>query len=209
MLNRYARAFATRVFSPAARALLRAGVSPDLVTLIGTVGVCAAALALYPRGEFFWGTLAVTLFVFSDTVDGTMARLSGRSSRWGAFLDSTLDRVADGAVFAGLVLWFAGDGADLLMAALALYCLVTGSVVPYAKARAEALGMSADVGIAERADRLLIVLLATGLAGLGVPYVQAAALWVLAVAATVTVAQRMLVVRRQALLPVAAEGAAG
>lgn len=209
MLNRYARAFATRVFTPAARALLRAGVSPDLVTLIGTVGVCAAALALYPRGEFFWGTLAVTLFVFSDTVDGTMARLSGRSSRWGAFLDSTLDRVADGAVFAGLVLWFAGDGADLLMAALALYCLVTGSVVPYAKARAEALGMSADVGIAERADRLLIVLLATGLAGLGVPYVQAAALWVLAVAATVTVAQRMLVVRRQALLPVGAEGAAG
>ena len=209
MLNRYARAFATRAFTPAARALLRAGVSPDVVTLVGTLGVCTAALGLYPRGHLFWGTIAVALFALSDTVDGTMARVSGRPSRWGAFLDSTLDRVADGAIFAGLVLWFAGRGADLLMAALALYCLVTGSVVPYAKARAESLGMSADVGIAERADRVVIVLLATGLAGIGVPYVQAAALWLLAAAATVTVAQRMLVVRRQALLPVGAEGAAG
>ncbi|MDP9398974.1 MAG: CDP-alcohol phosphatidyltransferase family protein [Actinomycetota bacterium] len=209
MLNRYARAFATRAFTPAARALLRAGVSPDVVTLVGTLGVCTAALGLYPRGHFFWGTIAVALFALSDTVDGTMARVSGRPSRWGAFLDSTLDRVADGAIFAGLVLWFAGRGADLLMAALALYCLVTGSVVPYAKARAESLGMSADVGIAERADRVVVVLLATGLAGIGVPYVQAAALWLLAAAATVTVAQRMLVVRRQALLPVGAEGAAG
>ena len=140
MLNRYARAFFTKVMTPLARALLRAGVSPDVVTLIGTLGVCVGALAFYPRGEFVLGTLVVTAFVFSDLVDGTMARLSARTSRWGAFLDSTLDRVADAVLFGALVLWYAGDGADLLLAGVALWCLVSGSVTSYAKARAEGLG---------------------------------------------------------------------
>jgi phosphatidylinositol phosphate synthase len=199
MLNKYARAFFTRVLTPIARALVRAGVSPDVVTLIGTFGVCAGALAFYPRGEFLVGTLVITAFVFSDLIDGTMARMTERSSRWGAFLDSTLDRFGDAAIFGGLVLWFAGRGDDMLLAGVALFCLAVGAAVPYAKARAEGLGMTADVGIAERADRLVVVLVATGLDGLGVPYVQAAALWVLAVASAVTLVQRMLVVRRQAL----------
>lgn len=199
MLNRYARPFTTRVFTPIARSLLRAGVSPDVVTLLGTGGVCVAALGLYPRGELVWGTIAVSVFAFSDTLDGTMARLSGRSSRWGAFLDSSLDRVGDAAVFSGIALWYAGRGDDRVLAALALYCLVSGSLVSYVKARAEGLGMSADVGVAERADRLIAVLLTTGLGGLGVPRVQEAGLWLLAVAATVTVGQRVLVVRRQSL----------
>lgn len=199
MLNRYARAFFTKVLTPIAAALTRAGVSPDVVTLIGTLGVCAGALAFYPRGEFFVGTLVITVFIFADLIDGTMARMSGRSSRWGAFLDSTLDRVGDAAVFGGIALWFAGRGEDLLLTGLAVYCLVVGSVTSYAKARAEGLGMTADVGIAERADRLVVVLAATGLAGLGIPYIQAAALWLLAVAGSVTVVQRILEVRRQAV----------
>ncbi|MGN6242692.1 MAG: phosphatidylinositol phosphate synthase [Motilibacteraceae bacterium] len=199
MLNRYARAFMTTVLTPIARGLLRAGVSPDVVTLIGTLGVCVGALAFYPRGSFFWGTVFITCFVFSDLVDGTMARMSQRSSRWGAFLDSTLDRIGDAAIFGGIALWFAGRGDDLLMCALALWCLASGAVVPYAKARAEALGMTANVGIAERADRLVLALAVTGLDGLGVPYVQAVGLWILAVAAAVTVVQRMLEVHRQAL----------
>ena len=198
MLNRYARAAITRVFTPLARALVRAGVSPDVVPLVRTLGVCVGALGFFPRGELFWGTMIIVAFAFSDSIDGTMARLSGRTSTWGAFLDSTLDRVADAAVFSGLVLWFAGRGDDRVLGALALYCLVSGSIVPYAKARAEGLGMTADVGIAERADRLVLVLTVTGFAGLGVPYVLAAGLWVLAVAASVTVVQRMLEVRRQA-----------
>jgi CDP-diacylglycerol--glycerol-3-phosphate 3-phosphatidyltransferase len=201
MLNRYARAFFTRILTPIARALVRAGVSPDVVTLVGTFGVCAGALAFYPRGEFFVGTLVITAFVFSDLVDGTMARMTGESTSWGAFLDSTLDRLGDAAVFGGLVLWFAGRGDDMVLAAVALFCLAVGSVVPYAKARAEGLGMTANVGIAERADRLVVVLVATGLDGLGLPYVQAAALWVLAAASAVTLVQRILVVRRQALDP--------
>jgi CDP-diacylglycerol--glycerol-3-phosphate 3-phosphatidyltransferase len=200
MLNRYARAFFTKVFTPLARLLLRLGVSPDVVTLVGTLGVCVGALAFYPRHEFFWGTIVITAFVFSDTLDGIMARLSGRTGSWGAYLDSTLDRVADAAIFGGLVLWYAGDGNDTLMAALALANLILGSVVSYARARAEGLGMTANVGIAERAERLVATLAATGLVGLGAPEVLlTVVLALLAVASFITVCQRVLTVRRQAL----------
>jgi CDP-diacylglycerol--glycerol-3-phosphate 3-phosphatidyltransferase len=200
MLNKYARALFTTIFTPVARLFLKLGISPDVVTIVGTLGVCAGALAFYPRHEFFWGTVVITLFVFSDTVDGVMARMSGRSGRWGAYLDSTLDRFGDSAIFGGLVLWYAGRGDDFLMAGLALACLILGSVVSYAKARAEGLGFSADVGIAERADRLVAVLATTGLVGLGLPeVVLTGVLALLAVASLVTVVQRMLMVRRQAL----------
>lgn len=200
MLNKYARAFFTKVFTPVARLLLKLGISPDVVTVVGTLGVCVGALAFYPRHEFFWGTVVVTLFVFSDTVDGVMARMSGRSGNWGAYLDSTLDRVGDAAVFGGLVLWYAGRGDNFLMAGLALACLILGSVVSYAKARAEGLGWNANVGIAERADRLVAVLVTTGLVGLGLPeVVLGVVLALLALASLVTVVQRVLLVRRQAL----------
>ncbi len=201
MLNRYARAFFTRVLGPVAALLVRLGVSPDVVTVVGTLGVAAGALVFYPRGELLVGTLVITAFVFADTLDGIMARSLGRPGRWGAYLDSTLDRVGDAAVFGGLVLWYAGDGANTTMAALALACLVLGSVVSYAKARAEGLGMTANVGIAERADRLVAVLVATGLTGLfGLPtVVLGVVLALLAVASLVTVVQRILEVRRQAL----------
>ena len=115
MLNRFARALFTRILTPTAAFLVRRGVSPDVVTLVGTLGVVVGALVFYPMHEFFWGTVVITCFVFSDLIDGTMARMSERSSRWGAWLDSTLDRVGDAAVFGGLALWFAGDGDDLLM----------------------------------------------------------------------------------------------
>ncbi len=201
MLNKYARALFTKIFTPVARLFLKLGISPDVVTIVGTLGVCFGALAFYPRHEFFWGTVVITLFVFSDTVDGVMARMSGRSGKWGAYLDSTLDRVGDSAIFGGLVLWYAGRGDDFLMAGLALACLILGSVVSYAKARAEGLGFTANVGIAERADRLVAVLVITGLVGLGLPeVVLTVVLALLAVASLVTVFQRMLLVRRQALV---------
>ncbi len=211
MLNRFARALFTRLLTPLARALVALGISPDVVTLVGTIGVCVGALGFYPRGEFLWGTLVITFFVFADTIDGIMARTAQRSSSWGAFLDSTLDRVADAAVFGGLVLYYAGDARPgavdhTVMLALALACLVLGGIVSYARARAEGLGMRADVGIAERADRLVAVLVATGFVGLkwqtgfGLPEpALLVVLALLAVASLVTVAQRMVVVRRQAL----------
>src|SRR3954451_8756719 len=198
MLERF-RAFWTKVFSPVARLLLRWGVSPDAVTLVGTLGVCAGALVFFPRGQLLIGVIVVTLFVFSDLVDGHMARLSGRSSPFGAFLDSTLDRFGDAAIFGGLTLYYVGPGDSEPLAALALYCLVMGSVTSYARARAESLGMEAKVGIAERSDRLVSILLMTGLADLlNLMFLLPLTLAVLAVASTVTVVQRILLVRSQA-----------
>ncbi|MFC1415956.1 phosphatidylinositol phosphate synthase [Streptacidiphilus cavernicola] len=211
MLNKYARAFFTRVLTPFAAFLLRIGVSPDAVTLVGTGGVVAGALVFFPRGSFFWGTLVITAFVFSDLVDGNMARQAGTSSVWGAFLDSTLDRVADSAVFAGIALWYAGKGDNLLLCAVAVFCLASGQVVSYTKARAESLGLKCDVqGLVERAERLVVTLVLAGLAGLhqfGVPYIDwllPIALWLIAVGSLITVFQRVLTVRREAAEAVAA-----
>ncbi|WP_269936891.1 phosphatidylinositol phosphate synthase [Arthrobacter sp. HY1533] len=200
MLNKYARALFAAIFTPVAALLVRLKVSPDAVTIVGTLGVAAGALVGYPQGQLFWGTVVITVFVFSDIVDGLMARMLGRSGPWGAFLDSTLDRVGDGAVFAGIVIWFYTGGDNHFIAAMALTCLVLGSIVSYAKARAEGLGMTANVGIAERSDRLVVVLVATGLVGLGIPEaVLAVVLVLLAAASLVTVFQRVGTVRRQAL----------
>lgn len=209
MLNRYARAAVTRILTPVAKLLLRLGVSPDVVTIIGTLGVCLGALVFFPMGELLVGVLVITAFVFSDTIDGVMARMLDRPSSWGAFLDSTLDRMGDAAIFAGLAIWFFQGGDDRVMAWLALACLVLGSLVSYARARAEGLGMRADVGIAERADRLVATLVTTGFVGMGLPeVVLKVVLAVLAVASVVTVVQRILVVRQQVRAADAASGAA-
>lgn len=201
MLNRFARAFFTRLLTPIATALLRLGVRPDVVTVVGTLGVCVGALWFYPRGEFLVGTLVITAFVFSDNVDGIMARLSDQQGPWGAFLDSVLDRFGDAAIFIGLALWFAGDGDDLRMVALCLACLALGAVVSYARARAESLGYSAAVGIAERADRLVAVLVTTGLVGwFDLPIVVLeVVLWLLAAASAWTVFQRVRTVHQQSI----------
>ena len=198
MLNRF-RGVLTRVMPPLAELLLRRGVSPDAVTVTGTVAVVVAALWLFPTGHLLAGAIVISVFVLTDSLDGTMARRSGRSGSWGAFLDSTLDRFADAAIFSGLVLWYSGRGDDRLTATLALACLVLGAIVPYARARAEGLGMTAAVGIAERADRLFAVLVATLLVGAGLPRgVLTIMLALLAVASAVTIVQRMATVRRQA-----------
>ncbi len=197
MLSRL-RAVWGRLMGPLADGLLRAGVTPDQVTIGGTVVSVALALWLFPTGHLFLGAILLGVFTVLDTIDGLMARRSGHSGPWGAFLDSTLDRFADGAIFAGLVLWYTGRGDDRLTATFALACLVLGAIVPYARARAEGLGMSANVGIAERGDRILVSLVATGLVGLGVtPVLLTVALGLLAAASLVTVVQRMLAVRRQ------------
>lgn len=207
MLDRL-RGGVTRLVTPVARALLRAGVSPDVVTIVGTVGVVAAALWFFPRGQWVAGPLVIAALALTDLLDGTMARMSGRTSAWGAFLDSTLDRFGDAAVFTGLLLGLVAAGQDLA-AGLALACLVLGSIVPYARARAEGLGMTAAVGIAERADRLAAALVATFAVGLGAPQVVlTVVLGLLAAASFVTVVQRMAHVRRQAVAGGSDEGPA-
>jgi CDP-diacylglycerol--glycerol-3-phosphate 3-phosphatidyltransferase/CDP-diacylglycerol--inositol 3-phosphatidyltransferase len=193
------RAFFTNLITPVARLLLRLNVSPDAVTVVGTLGVVLAAVWFFPQGDLLVGVLVITAFVFSDLLDGTMARISGRTSTWGAFLDSTLDRMGDSAIFGGLVLYYAWVVESRVLAALALYCLVTGWLTSYARARAESLGYEAKGGIAARADRLVAVLVAAGLSDIfDLPVLLEVVLWLLAVASTATVVQRILTVRRQA-----------
>nr|WP_237089423.1 CDP-alcohol phosphatidyltransferase family protein [Nocardioides dokdonensis] len=188
------------MLAPFVTLFIRLGISPDVVTLVGTLGVAAGALIFFPQGELLIGVLFITAFVFSDLIDGQMARTMGRSSTFGAFWDSTLDRIGDGAVFGGLVLYFAGPGDSTLYLALSLYCVVMGSVTSYARARAESLGMDAKGGIAERADRLVLILVATGLGAIfGIPELMFAALWILAFANTATVVFRIEKVRKQAV----------
>ncbi|MBO0610607.1 phosphatidylinositol phosphate synthase [Myceligenerans salitolerans] len=195
------RSLMTTVLTPVARRLLRLGVTPDAVTIAGTVAVTVLALTLLPLGHLMLGGLLIGLFALLDSLDGVLARLSGRAGQWGAFLDSTLDRVSDGAVFAGITLYFvlhptAPHATWGAMAALA--CLALGGVVPYARARAEAVGATARNGIAERTDRLVIGLAPLAFTQVGLPMVAATtALTVLAVASAVTVGQRVGTVRRQ------------
>jgi CDP-diacylglycerol---glycerol-3-phosphate 3-phosphatidyltransferase len=196
MLKR-ARVPLQRVLGPLGHRLAGMGVSPNIVTAVGAVGVCAAALICYPRGWLFWGSFIITIFVLTDLVDGALARARGITGPWGAFLDSSLDRVADSAIFAGLIWWFARQGKPLLMG-LCIFCLVAANLVSYTRARAEGLGLRADVGIAERTERTIVILISTGLSGLGVPFVQAVGLWLLAAGSAITVAQRFVVVYRQA-----------
>ena len=199
MLNKYARGFFTGLFTPLATWLLKRGVSPDAVTILGTLGVMAGGLVFYPLGQLFWGTLFITVFIFSDVLDGIMARQQERTGKWGGFLDSTLDRFADGALFAGVSIWFFTGGDNDAIGIAAIIALVLGMLVSYIRAKAESLGFTANVGIAERAERLVSVLVATGLVGLGVPEILLLVVLVaLCVASCVTIYQRMRAVHRQA-----------
>ncbi|WP_184293014.1 phosphatidylinositol phosphate synthase [Nocardiopsis algeriensis] len=185
----------SRVTAPLGRSLARIGLTPNAVTVIGTVGVVAGALYFYPRGELYAGSVVVTVFVLFDMLDGAVARASDRASAFGAFLDSSLDRIADAAILAGLMWWFVSGGEDPLLAGLTLFCLVSGFMVSYLKARAEGLGVNCDVGVAERTERLVVLLVSVGLGELGVPYILAGGLWVLAAMNLVTVLQRLLETR--------------
>ena len=196
MLNFLRPGFA-RLFTPVVQALARTPVTPNMITVIGTVGVSASALALFPIGWLFPGAAIATFFVFTDMLDGQLARLKGSSGPWGAFLDSTMDRVGDAAVFGGITIWFIRSG-DHLLAAVSLFCLACGMWVSYVKARAQSLGLKCDVGLIERPERMLIGLTSIGLSGLGVPYILPIGMWALAVGSLYTFYQRMRAVYQDA-----------
>lgn len=198
---KHARNFFEAIFTPLARALLGKGVTPNMVTVAGTVGVSLGALIGYPLGQLFWATVVITLFVFSDLVDGLMARLGEKRSSIGGFLDSVCDRIQDSAVFLGLMLWFFGRGENYSLGVAASACLILGLLVSYIRARAEALGFDANVGIAERPERMVLTLVFTGFVGLGLPeVVLLSVLSLLAAASLVTVIQRLTAVMRQSKL---------
>jgi CDP-diacylglycerol---glycerol-3-phosphate 3-phosphatidyltransferase len=193
-----ARPVVAKVVAPLVGGLARAGVTPDMVTIAGTVGAVAGSVLLFGTGHLFWGTVVVTFSVLLDLLDGALARARGGGTVFGAVLDSAGDRVADAAIFGSLIWWFSGPGDNRLLVLLALLCLVLGVLTSYIKARAEGVGISCDVGIVERLERLLLVLFGTGLAGLGVPFALHVGLWVLLVGSAITVGQSIVAAHRGA-----------
>ncbi len=196
MLNLFARGTVSRVADPLGAVLVRLGLSPNIVTVLGAAGSSIAAVWFFPHGRLFVGTVVVTLFLLFDLLDGAMARAGSRSTPFGAVLDATCDRIADGALFAALAWWALVTEGDRPLGAGLLVCLVCAQVISYVRARAQANGLRADGGLAERAERFLIVLVGAGLHGLGVPYVLHVAVWALVVLSAITVVQRLHTVYR-------------
>jgi len=195
MLSARLKPAVTRVITPVASFALRIGITPNAVTWTGAIAVVASALYFYPKGDFFLGTVIICIFALSDLFDGTMARISQKgSSKWGGFLDSTIDRITDSAILIGVCI-FLIDKNDRL-AVVVIVTLVTGMLVPYIRAKAESFNIECSGGIAERTERLIISLVAIGFEGLGVPYILSIGIWLLAALGTYTVIQRMLIVKR-------------
>ncbi|MFF2551136.1 phosphatidylinositol phosphate synthase [Nocardia sp. NPDC058058] len=202
MLSFFGRETFAKATAPLGKALVSTGLTPDAMTLIGTTASIAAAVTLFPSDHLFWGTMVIWLFVMFDMLDGAMARARGGGTKYGAVLDATCDRVADGAIFGGLAWWAVYHANSKILFAATLVVLVTSQVISYAKARAEASGLSADGGIIERPDRLVIGLVGAGFTGIGgyfeiewLSYAVYVAIYVLAVLSIVTVFQRVLAVR--------------
>jgi CDP-diacylglycerol--glycerol-3-phosphate 3-phosphatidyltransferase len=193
--NRF-KAPVTALITPSCRFLLRIGITANWLTFIGAIGSSISALYFFSKGDFFLGTILVSLFALSDLFDGTMARLSEQgTTKWGALIDSTLDRVTDAAIYAGVISYaISSDNTNLAL--LALLALITGALIPYIRAKAESLGIACSVGIAERAERLIIILTATGLYGLGVYIALAGGLLLINIVGLITIVQRLLVVAR-------------
>jgi CDP-diacylglycerol--glycerol-3-phosphate 3-phosphatidyltransferase len=195
MLSARLKPAVTRVITPVASFALRIGISPNAVTWTGAIAVVASALYFYPKGDFFLGTVIICIFALSDLFDGTMARISQKgSSKWGGFLDSTIDRITDSAILIGVCIFLIEKNDPL--AVVVIVTLVSGMLVPYIRAKAESFNIECSVGIAERTERLIISLVAIGFEGLDVPYVLSIGMWLLAALGTYTVIQRMLIVKR-------------
>jgi CDP-diacylglycerol--glycerol-3-phosphate 3-phosphatidyltransferase len=185
----------TRLINPLARTALRVGLTPNSVTILGALGLIISAAYFYSNEQYFVGTLVVTFFVLSDLFDGAMARISDKgATAWGGFLDSTIDRVTDSAIVISLALPLIRN--EDVLAYPAIVALVTGVLIPYIRAKAESFDIACSVGITERTERLIIILVAAGFHGLGVPYILAIGIWSLAILGLVTVFQRLQVVRK-------------
>ncbi|MCX6198452.1 MAG: CDP-alcohol phosphatidyltransferase family protein [Bacteroidetes bacterium] len=187
MLQRSLRDPVAKIIAPLVKTLIKMRVSANLISTIGGLGSVIAALYFFPK--VIW----VAGFVLFDLFDGAVARASNKGvSKWGALLDSTLDRVSDAAIFIGALFYFI-DKSDRLVPVL-LVTTCASFMVSYIKARAESLGIECNGGLAERSERLIIALAAYGLHGLDVEYAMAVGIWSLAVISIFTMAQRMMIV---------------
>ena len=208
------RARVRLVAVPVALALGKLGLTPNAITIVGFLGTCAAAVAAAAQSWVLAGVLVIVFGIF-DLFDGALARATGQASRFGAFLDSTLDRTGEGLVLAGVAYGCASAGFTI-GAGLAAAAVALASVVTYARAKAEAIGLSGDIGIAPRPERLVLLSAGLILAGIwGVAVVPGTsrgeaipgaafgglllsiALGLIAVFAAITIVQRILHVRNQ------------
>lgn len=194
--NSKARGIGKLIATPFAKVFIKLGFSPDLVTLFGTLGVVVSSIIFFSQGEFLVGSILFAMFVGLDAVDGTVARLLNKNSKWGAFFDSVLDRIADGVVLGSLAFYFAKAGEETYFI-LSLVALLASEIVSYTKARAEGLGFNCDTGLAERPERVIIVIAGTFLSGLGLNPALEISIWILTIVSIITVLQRMNFVFKQ------------
>ena len=194
--NSKARDIGKLIATPFAKIFIKLGFSPDLVTLFGTLGVVVSSIIFFSQGEFLLGSILFAMFVGLDAVDGTVARLLNRNSKWGAFFDSVLDRIADGVVLGSLAFYFANAGEEIYFI-LSLIALLASEIVSYTKARAEGLGLNCDTGLAERPERVMIIIGGTFLTGLGINPALDISIWLLTIVSIITVIQRMNFVLKQ------------
>ena len=195
MLSRSIKAPVTAFITPLCKFLIKIGISANAITIFGTVASVTVSALLIPNGHLFAASLLITFFVLFDLLDGTMARLSQRGvSNFGALLDSTLDRVADGGLLLSLAWYLHREYSSI--EALVYLNILLGFLVSYIRARAESLNIECSGGLAERTERLIITLSTIGLAGIGIPYVLALGIWTLFVLSLITVIQRFLIVYR-------------
>lgn len=200
-----------KLIEPLAKALISIGLTANAVTVIGTIGTIVVAFVTGITGWLFAGAVVLTLLVLADSLDGSIAKLTTGDTQFGAFLDSTLDRIADWALLAGVIIFFilhadwwydisrsSPDYISWVGVGAAMVSMMTSFVTSYARARAESVGFEVKNGIATRADRLVIILVGMAITGL-----THHGLWLaidmvlLAVLGVVTVFQRVLEARRQ------------
>ena len=193
MLQSSLRAPVTKFITPICRGLLKIGLTANGVTILGTISSVMAAILLIPNGHLLAASLALTGFLLFDLLDGTMARLSEQgTNKWGALLDSTLDRISDAAILGSLI-WYLEKNNQTL-SVVVLINVVLGFLISYIKAKAESLDIECNGGLAERTERLIITLVALGVAGLGFSVALVLGMWILLIASLVTVVQRFKIV---------------
>jgi CDP-diacylglycerol--glycerol-3-phosphate 3-phosphatidyltransferase len=185
------------ILAPLVRLAQRLGITPNRVTVIGFVVVIVAA-GLVAAGQLLAGAVILVAGSLLDAVDGALARATGGGTAFGSFLDSTLDRAAEAILYAGLVVYFLRTDADpITPVVLALAALCGSFMVSYTRAKAEAIGVSASIGLAPRTERLVLVVAGIALAGLGIEVGLIVAIGIVAALAIATTIQRIWHVQRE------------
>ena len=188
--NPRARAVVTRSIDPIVSLLLRLRVTPDMVTWAGAVGNCLISYLLISRGKFLLAAILLISLSLTDLLDGSLARRLGVAGNWGAFLDSTLDRISDASILIAITYYYSTLDGNQSLVIVSFIALVSGQLISYIRAKAESINIDCKVGLAERAERSIIVLTGLTLTGLGLNALPIA-MWLLLFVSLITVGQRV------------------